>query len=52
MPLGSVIVGLSYGFVIGVLMGMLNVIPYLGMIIGLGITIPVSLFQDWRWARG
>ncbi len=44
--LGFGIVGLSYGFVIGLLMGMLNVIPYLGMIIGLAITIPVSLFQE------
>ncbi len=43
---GFSIVGLSYGFVIGLLMGMLNVIPYLGMIIGLAITIPVSLLQD------
>ncbi len=43
---GFSIVGLRYGFVIGLLMGMLNVIPYLGMIIGLAITIPVSLFQD------
>jgi predicted PurR-regulated permease PerM len=43
---GFSVVGLSYGFVIGLLMGMLNVIPYLGMIIGLAITIPVSLMQD------
>ena len=42
---GFSVVGLSYGFVIGLLMGMLNVIPYLGMIIGLAITIPVALFQ-------
>jgi len=42
---GFSIVGLSYGFVIGLLMGMLNVIPYLGMIIGLAITIPLALFQ-------
>jgi len=43
--LGFSIVGLSYGIVIGLLMGMLNVIPYLGMIIGLGIALPMALLQ-------
>lgn len=39
-------VGLRYGFVIGLLLGLLNVIPYLGAIVGLGIAIPTSLIQD------
>jgi predicted PurR-regulated permease PerM len=43
--LGFSIVGLSYGIVIGLLMGMLNVIPYLGMIIGLGMALPMALLQ-------
>ena len=38
-------VGLRYGFVIGLLLGFLNVIPYLGSIIGLAIAIPLALFQ-------
>ena len=42
---GFTVVGLSYGFVIGLMLGMLNVIPYLGSIIGLAITIPLSLLQ-------
>jgi len=43
---GFSVIGLKYGFVIGMLMGMLNVIPYLGMMIGLAISLPVSLFQE------
>ncbi|MGD8330811.1 MAG: AI-2E family transporter [Acidobacteriota bacterium] len=43
--LGFSVIGLSYGFVIGMLMGMLNVIPYLGMLIGLGMALPMALLQ-------
>lgn len=43
---GFTIIGLDYGILIGLLMGMLNVIPYLGMIIGLGMTIPMALLQS------
>ena len=43
--IGFSIVGLHYGFVIGMLLGLLNVVPYLGSMIGLAITIPLSLFQ-------
>jgi predicted PurR-regulated permease PerM len=47
---GFSLVGLSYGFVIGLLLGLLNVIPYLGSIIGLAIAIPLALFQvDGGW---
>jgi len=42
---GFSIVGLRYGFVIGLLLGFLNVIPYLGSIIGLGVALPLALFQ-------
>lgn len=42
---GFTAIGLSYGFVIGLLLGMMNIIPYLGSIIGLAIAIPVSLLQ-------
>ena len=43
--LGFSLVGLKYGFVLGLMLGLLNVVPYLGSIIGLSITLPLSLFQ-------
>jgi len=42
---GFSIVGLKYGFVLGLMLGLLNVIPYLGSIIGLSITLPLAFFQ-------
>jgi len=42
---GFSVVGLKYGFVLGLMLGLLNVIPYLGSIIGLSITLPLSFFQ-------
>ena len=42
---GFSLVGLSYGLVIGLMLGFLNVIPFLGSIIGLTIAIPIALFQ-------
>ena len=39
------LVGLKYGFVLGLLLGFLNVIPYLGSMIGLGIGLPLAYFQ-------
>jgi predicted PurR-regulated permease PerM len=39
-------VGLSYGFVLGLLLGFLNIIPYLGSIVGLGVTLPLAFFQE------
>ena len=42
---GFTVVGLKYGFVLGLLLGFLNIIPYLGNIIGLAIAIPLALFQ-------
>jgi predicted PurR-regulated permease PerM len=43
--LGFTIVGLRYGFVLGLMLGFLNVIPYLGAILGLAITLPLAFFQ-------
>lgn len=43
---GFTVVGLRYGFVIGLLLGVFNVIPYLGSMIGLAIALPLSLFQE------
>jgi predicted PurR-regulated permease PerM len=44
--LGFTIVGLRYGFVLGLLLGLLNIIPYLGAILGLVITLPLAFFQN------
>jgi predicted PurR-regulated permease PerM len=43
--IGFSLVGLQYGFVIGLLLGFLNVIPYLGSMIGLGVGLPLAYFQ-------
>lgn len=42
---GFSVVGLRYGFVIGLALGFLNIIPYLGSIIGLGVALPLAFFQ-------
>lgn len=44
--IGFSTVGLRYGFVLGLLLGFLNIIPYLGNIVGLGIALPLAYFQD------
>ncbi len=43
--IGFTLVGLSYGFVLGVVFGFLNIIPYLGSILTLITTIPIAFFQ-------
>jgi len=53
--LGFVIVGVKYGFILGVVLGALNVIPYLGSLLGLAVTVPTALFQPgggWRTVLG
>jgi len=42
---GFSLVGLKYGFVIGLALGFLNIIPYLGNIVGLGAALPLAFFQ-------
>ncbi len=42
---GFSLVGLSYGFVIGLTLGFLNIIPYLGNIVGLSTALPLAFFQ-------
>src|SRR3990172_11329979 len=42
---GFSIVGLRYGFVIGLLLGFLNAVPYLGSILGLSMALPLAFFQ-------
>ncbi len=43
--LGFTLVGLKYGLILGIMLGFLNIIPYLGSIIGLGIALPLAFFQ-------
>ncbi len=44
--LGFSLVGLSYGLILGLLLGFLNIIPYLGSMVGLGICLPLSFLQE------
>ncbi len=47
---GLMFAGVKFGFILGFCAGMLNLIPYLGTIIGLSVILPVSLFQtDGGW---
>jgi len=43
--IGFAAVGLQHGFIIGLLLGFLNIIPYLGSMIGLAISLPLAFFQ-------
>ena len=44
--IGFQVVGLSYGLILGLLLGFLNIIPYLGSIVGLSVALPLALFQS------
>jgi len=43
---GFTAVGLRYGIVIGLSLGFLNIVPYLGNVIGLATALPLAFFQD------
>jgi len=42
--IGFALVGLPYGIVIGMALGLLNIIPYMGSIAGLGVALPMACF--------
>jgi len=42
--IGFVLVGLSYGIIIGMSLGLLNIVPYLGSIAGLAVALPLAYF--------
>jgi predicted PurR-regulated permease PerM len=44
--IGFSLAGLKFGFVLGLVLGLLNIIPYLGNIVGLGVALPLAWFQD------
>ena len=43
--IGFSLAGLKYGLALGIVLGFLNVIPYLGSLLGLSITLPLAYFQ-------
>ena len=50
---GFTVVGLKFGLIVGLAFGILNIVPYLGTIIGLCVSLPLALFQpDGRLADG
>jgi predicted PurR-regulated permease PerM len=47
---GFTVIGLKFGLVIGLALGLLNIIPYLGTILGLAVALPLAFFQpDGGW---
>ncbi len=43
--LGFTLVGLKFGFILGLALGLLNVVPYLGTLTGLVTALPIALLQ-------
>jgi predicted PurR-regulated permease PerM len=42
---GFSIAGLKFGLALGLVMGLLNIVPYLGSILGLSVVLPLALLQ-------
>ncbi len=50
LALGFTLIGLKFGLFIGLALGLLNVVPYLGTIVGLLVALPLAFFQvDGGW---
>jgi predicted PurR-regulated permease PerM len=45
LTMGFWFVGLKFALVLGLTLGVLNIVPYLGTIIGLSIALPLAFFQ-------
>ena len=45
LSIGFTLVGLKFGLLIGLVLGALNIVPYLGTIIGLATVMPLAFFQ-------
>ncbi|MCH8531884.1 MAG: AI-2E family transporter [Saccharospirillum sp.] len=43
--LGFSLVGLEFGVLVGLILGMLNIVPFLGSLIGLLVVLPMAYFQ-------
>jgi predicted PurR-regulated permease PerM len=46
LAIGFTLVGLRYGFLIGLVLGFLNIVPYLGSMVGLAVCLPLAFFQQ------
>jgi predicted PurR-regulated permease PerM len=45
LAFGFTVIGLKFGLILGFVIGILNIVPYLGTILGLAITLPLAFFQ-------
>ena len=45
LAIGFTAVGLRFGFALGLAFGLLNIVPYLGSILGLAVALPLAFFQ-------
>lgn len=45
LTLGFWAIGLKFALILGLTLGVLNIIPYLGTIVGLSLTLPLAFFQ-------
>jgi predicted PurR-regulated permease PerM len=45
LGIGFTIAGINFGFPLGMLIGLLNIIPYFGTMIGLATVLPIAWFQ-------
>lgn len=46
LAIGFTLAGLKFAIALGLLIGLLNIVPYLGTIIGLGVALPIAYFQS------
>ena len=45
LAVGFSLAGLKFGLALGLVIGFLNIVPYLGTMLGLGVALPLALFQ-------
>ncbi|HYD83249.1 MAG TPA: AI-2E family transporter, partial [Opitutus sp.] len=45
LAVGFTLIGLKFGLAIGLALGILNIVPYLGSIVGLAVALPLAFFQ-------
>ena len=46
LAIGFTLIDLNFGIILGLGIGFLNIIPYLGSIIGIGTVLPLAYFQS------
>lgn len=45
LAVGFSVAGLRFGLALGIMVGLLNIVPYLGSILGLSVVLPLALLQ-------